>query len=153
MTSTGKKNFCVYYGPTYVMFQADDVGDLKRMFRTGDAKSVVWKYELEGHEVEIVDKYIGNGEGSGHDLAAIKEKSPESILPDNWQPKGNGETVYLATTPLYDFEAYRQARYAEVRAENARLAKEKEEKEAKEAAEKAAKEAARAEREKNAAAA
>ena len=130
-------NWCVYFGFQYVMFQADDIGKLKKLFTSNEAQSSVWKWDLSGHEVEIVDKYVRE---ASHDLALIKEHAPERIMADHQGPEPNGQTVYLCVSPMVDFEAHREMLHAEIRAENARIKKEKEEKEAKAAADKAAKE-------------
>jgi hypothetical protein len=129
--------FAVHFGPTFVLFKADTIGELKKQFASGEAESVVWRYQLREHELEITDEYLG------HDLAVVKEKHSANILPDHHEPKSNGQTVYLVSTPTVDFEAHREMLHAEIRADNAaRKAKaeaEAEENAAKEAAKAAAK--------------
>ena len=134
-------NWCVYFGFQYVMFQADNIEKLKKLFKSNEAQSSVWKWDLSEHEVEIVDKYVRE---ASHDLELIREHAPDRILPDDHVPEPNGQTVYLCVTPMVDFEAHREMLHAEIRADNARIKKEEEEKEAKAAAEKAAKENAKA---------
>ena len=110
--------FCVYFGPSFVMFKADNVGDLKKQFSTNEAQSKVWRYDLAGHELDIAKEYCG------HDLAQVKAQAPEQILPNDWKPTKKDKAVYLLSTPTVDFEAHRAMLHAEIKAENERRAAE-----------------------------